>query len=61
MSQDRGSGVIQGVGGGATVTAAVQTLPDGRIQVKFNSATTAGGDKGLIQRLSDSYDRRMGR
>lgn len=60
-SQDRGAGVIQGIGGGATLTATVQTLPDGRIQVKFNSTTTGGGDSGLIQRLSQSYDRRMGR
>ena len=36
-SQDRGSGLIQGERGGTTITAALQTLADGRIQVTFNS------------------------
>jgi hypothetical protein len=58
-AQDRGSGVIRGERGGTTVTATVETLADGRVQVKFNSA--GGADPGLVQRVSDSYDRRMGR
>ena len=60
-SQDRGSGVIQGERGGTTVTATLQTLADGRIQVTFNSKGADSTAPGLVQRVSDSYDRRMGR
>ena len=60
-SQDRGSGVIRGERAGVTVTAAIETLPDGRIAVKFNSQSPNGVDTALVQRVSDSYDRRMGR
>ena len=55
-SQDRGSGVIRGERGGTVVTATIETLADGRIQVKFDSK-----DSSVVQRVSDSYDRRMGR
>jgi hypothetical protein len=59
-SQDRGAGVIRGERGGITIIATLQTLPDGRLQVKFDSKGDRA-DPGLIQRVSDSYDRRMGR
>ena len=59
--QDRGSGVIRGERGGVAVTATVETLVDGRVQVKFNSTSPQGVDPGVVQRVSDSYDRRMGR
>src|SRR6476661_3042495 len=59
-SQDRGAGVMRGERGGTTITIILQTLPDGRIQVKFDSKGN-NSDPGLIQRVSDSYDRRMGR
>jgi hypothetical protein len=60
-SQDRGAGVIRGEQRGIAITATVETLPDGRIQVKFSSQGPSSADPGLIQRVSDSYDRRMGR
>jgi len=60
-AQDRGAGSIRGERGGTTITATVQTLADGRIQVKFDSKGPAGADAGLVQRVSDNYDRRMGR
>ena len=59
-AQDRGAGVIQGVQGGVTVTATLTTLADGRVQVKFDSKS-GRPDSSLIQRVSESYDRRMGR
>jgi hypothetical protein len=59
-AQDRGAGVIRGVQGSVTITATLTTLPDGRIQVKFDS-TTSGTDSAVIQRVSESYERRMGR
>ena len=58
---DRGAGVIRGERGGLTITATIETLGDGRIQVKFGSKGDNSLDPGLIQRVSDSYDRRMGR
>ena len=60
-SQDRGAGVIRGERGGVTITATLETLPDGRVQVTFASKGANSADPGLIQRVSDSYDRRMGR
>jgi len=60
-SQDRGAGVIQGDRGGITVIATLETLADGRIKVAFASKGGDSGDPGLVQRVSDSYERRMGR
>jgi hypothetical protein len=60
-AQDRGAGVIRGDRGGITITATLETLPDGSIQVKFNSKGANSTDPDLIQRVSDSYYRRMGR
>ena len=60
-SQDRATGVIRGERGGITITATIETLADGRIQVKFGSTGDNRADPGLMQRVSDSYDRRMGR
>ena len=58
-AQDRGSGTIRGTRDGTTIVASVQTLADGRIQVKFYSS--GSGVPNLVHRVSDSYDRRMGR
>lgn len=60
MSQDYGAGVITGIKGSVTVGATLQTLPDGSVQVKFASRGLAS-DPGLIDRVSSSFDRRMGR
>ncbi len=59
-SQDRGAGVIRGERNGVGIIARLETLADGSIQVKLSSQ---GGtaDPDLIHRVSDSYDRRMGR
>ena len=59
-SQDRGAGVARGERGGITITATLETLADGSLQVKFASRGDSG-DPGLIQRVSAGYDRRMGR
>lgn len=58
--QDRASGVLRGNRGAAAVTAVVRTRPDGRVQVEFN-ATGTSSDPGLVDRISGSYNRRMGR
>ncbi|MGE5161181.1 MAG: hypothetical protein ACM3O5_06725 [Betaproteobacteria bacterium] len=58
--QDRVGGVVRGARGPIGVTAVVRTRPDGRVQVEFNTSGTAS-DPGLVERISDSYNRRMGR
>jgi hypothetical protein len=60
-SEDRGAGVIRGTRGSIAVVATLQTLPDGSIQVKFSTSGATDADPQLIHRVSDSYDRRMGR
>lgn len=61
VSQDRGAGVIRGKRGDITIVANVESLADGRVQVKFGSAGATDADPGLIHRVSESYERRMGR
>jgi hypothetical protein len=60
-TQDRGAGVIRGARGGINIQASVRTLADGRIEVRFDSAGNTNSDPNLVHRISDSYDRRMGR
>jgi hypothetical protein len=60
-AQDRDAGVVRGERGGIGITASVRTLADGRIEVKFDQTGTASSDPGLVHRISESYDRRMGR
>jgi hypothetical protein len=59
-SEDRAGGLIQGRRGGMTVTARVITQADGRVRVEFNTAG-ASEDPGLPGRVSEAYERRMGR
>jgi len=59
--QDRGAGVIRGERAGVSMTATVETLADGRIQVAFSSPGSTSTDPGLVQRVHESYERRMGR
>ena len=60
-TQDRSAGVIRGERGGIAITATVETRPDSRTQVTFNSSGATGTDPGLIDRVTESYNRRMGR
>ena len=61
VSQDRGAGVIRGTRGDITIVATLESLADGRVQVKFGSTGATNADPGLIHRVSESYERRMGR
>lgn len=58
--QDRAGGVLRGARGPVGVTAIVRTRADGRVQVEFNTTGTAS-DPALVERISESYNRRMGR
>ena len=60
-TQDRTAGVIRGERAGVTITATVETLPDGRIQVKFFSTGETKNDPYVLGRVTDSYNQRMGR
>lgn len=60
-SQDEPSGTIRGRRGGIRIVATVSTMPDGSIQVRFDQSGATAEDPTLIQRVSRSYDRRMGR
>jgi len=60
-AQDRGAGVIRGQRGSVGIAATVRVLADGRIEVKFDQTGTTSSDPNLVHRISDSYDRRMGR
>lgn len=57
VTADRGTGTIRGTRGNAEGTIAVRMRNDGRVGVEINSR----GEPGLTQRLTDSYNRRMGR
>jgi hypothetical protein len=59
--QDRSAGVIEGTSGGVTVNARVLTQADGRVRVEFNASGSGGSSEELAQRISRSYEYRMGR
>jgi hypothetical protein len=58
-SEDRNTGTIKGSLGSGTVTANVRQQADGSVRVQFDAAGMR--DQGVIDRVSRSYDARMGR
>jgi hypothetical protein len=60
-SEDRGAGVIQGQRGGMTVMTRLNRQADGSVRVEFNVGGNLGEDPELPNRISRSYDARMGR
>ena len=57
--EDRNAGTVVGKLDTATVTASVRTQADSSVRVQFDSRDAR--DPALIERISRSYDRRMGR
>jgi hypothetical protein len=57
--QDRASGTVVGRAGQASVTATIRRQADGSVRVQFDAAGPR--DPELINRVSRSYDARMGR
>ena len=57
--EDRSSGRIVGKAGDGTVTANVRQQADGSVRVQFDASGVR--DSALIDRISRSYDARMGR
>jgi hypothetical protein len=61
LAENRGAGVVTGRRGRIDVTANVRSQADGSVRVQFDTAGATADDPALIQRVSQSYDRRMGR
>jgi hypothetical protein len=57
--EDRATGTVVGNRDGATVTASLRTQADGSVRVQFDARNAR--DPSLVDRVSSSYDRRMGR
>ena len=60
-SEDRGAGVIQGTRNGIHVTGNVRQQADGSVRVQLDTSGDTSRDPGLIDRITRSYQRRMGR
>ena len=58
---DWGADVIQGQRGGMTVLTRLNRQADGSVRVEFNVGGNLGEDPELPNRISRSYDARMGR
>ena len=59
--EDRSAGVVQGSRNGIEVSANVRTQADGSVRVAFNTSGATASDPELINRITQSYNRRMGR
>lgn len=57
--EDRVNGQIVGTLSGMTITALVRAQSDGSVRLQFDSYSAR--DQQLIERISQSYDARMGR
>ncbi len=60
-TEDRSAGVLRGTRDAIDVSAYVRTQADGSVRVEFNTAGATSRDPDLINRVTRSYDRRMGR
>ncbi len=60
-AKDRSSGIVRGSRNGIDVTANVRTQADGSVRVEFNTSGATANDSELINRITQSYNRRMGR
>lgn len=58
---DRPSGTIKGTRGAVEGTILVRTLADGRVGVEISARDPNGQDPGVVQRLTNAYNARMGR
>jgi hypothetical protein len=59
--EDRSTGTLRGDRNGIAVVALVRTQADGSVRVQFNTVGATSVDPQLIERISSSYDRLMGR
>jgi hypothetical protein len=59
--EDRSTGTLRGDRNGIQVVALVRTQADGSVRVQFNTVGATSVDPQLIERISSSYERLMGR
>jgi hypothetical protein len=59
--EDRATGTLRGDRSGIAVQALVNTQADGSVRVQFSTVGATSVDPQLIERISSSYDRLMGR
>lgn len=60
-SQDRGAGIVQGTRDGIELTANIRTQADSSVRVEFSTSGATNRDPTLIDRVTRSYNSRMGR
>jgi len=60
-SENRSTGVIQGTLNGINVTGNIRQQADGSVRVQFDASGATSQNPGLIERITQSYNRRMGR
>ena len=60
-TQNRNLGIVQGTINGIEVTGKIQTQANGSVRVQFDTSGVIKNDPTLIQRITQSYNRRMGR
>ena len=61
LMDDRGAGRVVGRRGGIDLTGTVLSQADGSVRVEFSSSGATAQDPGLIERVTRSYNARMGR
>jgi hypothetical protein len=61
VSADRASGTVRGTRGSVEGVIQVSMRADGRVGVAINARDPGKSDPGLVDRLTDAYNRRMGR
>jgi hypothetical protein len=61
VTADQATGTIRGTRGSVEGIIAVRHRPDGRIGVEISARDPDRADPTLVQRLTDAYNRRMGR
>ena len=59
--EDRPTGTLRGTRNGIDVAGLVRTQADGSVRVEFRTVGATAVDPSLIERISASYDRLMGR
>jgi hypothetical protein len=59
--EERSTGTISGTKSGINLAAYVRTQADGSIRVEFRTVGATEVDPQLIERISESYERHMGR
>lgn len=59
--EDRSAGQVDGNRNGVDVRATIQPQADGSVRVALNTFGATGNDPELIDRITRSYNRRMGR